>query len=85
MAAACHAAATAPAQRVINGEAITDDDIEQRTKFNLLAYHKGPPRKETIEELIDDKLKARIVLRYDFSLTERTTISIMPTWPSACT
>jgi len=41
----------------VNGEVITDYDIEQRTKFKSL------PRKEIIDELIDDKLKVQIARR----------------------
>ncbi len=56
---------------VVNGEVITDYDIEQRTKFNTLATHKSPPRQEVIEELIDDKLKAQIARRYKIDLTDK--------------
>jgi peptidyl-prolyl cis-trans isomerase SurA len=56
---------------VVNGEVITDYDIEQRTKFNTLASHKSPPRQEVIEELIDDKLKAQIARRYKIDLTDK--------------
>jgi peptidyl-prolyl cis-trans isomerase SurA len=55
----------------VNGEVITNDDIGQRTKFNLLAYRKSPPRKEIIDELIDDKLKVQIARRYKIDLTEK--------------
>jgi peptidyl-prolyl cis-trans isomerase SurA len=56
---------------VVNGEVITDYDIEQRTKFNTRATHKSPPRQEVIEELIDDKLKAQIARRYKIDLTDK--------------
>jgi peptidyl-prolyl cis-trans isomerase SurA len=55
----------------VNGELITDYDIEQRTKFNQLVYHKGPPRKEIIEELIDDKLKVQAARRDKIDLTDK--------------
>jgi peptidyl-prolyl cis-trans isomerase SurA len=42
----------------VNGELITDYDIEQRTKFD-----KRLPRKEIIDELIDDRLKVQIARR----------------------
>jgi peptidyl-prolyl cis-trans isomerase SurA len=79
MAAVCLVAAmVAPvpalAQRVIlavNGDVITDYDIEQRTKFHMMADHKSPPRQEVIEELIDDKLKAQIAKRYKIDLTDK--------------
>jgi peptidyl-prolyl cis-trans isomerase SurA len=56
---------------VVNGEVITNYDIEQRAKFNTLASHKSQPRQEIIEELIDDKLKAQIANRYKIDLTEK--------------
>lgn len=79
MAAACFIAAVAAptaarAQRVllkVNGEIITDYDVAQRTKFDMLANHKVPPREEIIEELIDDKLKAQIARRYKIDLTQK--------------
>jgi peptidyl-prolyl cis-trans isomerase SurA len=56
---------------VVNGEVITDYDIEQRAKFNALANHKNVPRQEIIEELIDDKLKAQIAKRYKIDLGDK--------------
>ncbi len=56
---------------VVNGEVITNYDIEQRAKFNMLASHKAQPRQEIIEELIDDKLKAQIAKRYKIDLTDK--------------
>jgi peptidyl-prolyl cis-trans isomerase SurA len=55
----------------VNGEVITNWDIEQRAKFNMLANHKSQPRNEIIEELIDDKLKAQIAKRYKIDLTDK--------------
>jgi peptidyl-prolyl cis-trans isomerase SurA len=79
VAAAClFAGVTAPsparaqnAVLVVNNEVITNYDIEQRAKFNMLATHKPQPRREIIEELIDDKLKAQIAKRYKIDLTEK--------------
>lgn len=79
VAAACLFAAMAAPSRavaqhvvlVVNGEVITDYDVEQRTKFNALASHKNQPRQEIIEELIDDKLKAQIARRYKIDLTDK--------------
>jgi peptidyl-prolyl cis-trans isomerase SurA len=79
LAAACLVVATAsssqalaqPVALVVNGEAITDDDIEQRTKFNQLAGHKNQPRREVIEELIDDKLKAQAARAHKIDLTDK--------------
>jgi peptidyl-prolyl cis-trans isomerase SurA len=55
---------------VVNGEVITDYDIEQRTKFNTLTTHKTPARQEVIEELIDEKLKVQIGRRYKIELPD---------------
>jgi peptidyl-prolyl cis-trans isomerase SurA len=52
----------------VNGELITDYDIEQRTKFDWLANHKSLPRKEIIDELIGDKLKVQIARPYKIDL-----------------
>jgi peptidyl-prolyl cis-trans isomerase SurA len=63
----------APAQCVVmrvNGEAITNDDIEQRRKFNLLA-HESPLRKDIIEELIDDRIKVQTLRRYRLDITQK--------------
>jgi peptidyl-prolyl cis-trans isomerase SurA len=78
MAAACVFAATAAPSRahaqvilVVNGEVITNYDVEQRSKFNQLSSHKAQPRQEVIEQLIDDKLKAQVAKRYKIDLTEK--------------
>jgi peptidyl-prolyl cis-trans isomerase SurA len=55
---------------VVNGEIITDYDIEQRAKFDTLANHKTPSRQDVIEELIDDKLKVQIARRYKLDITD---------------
>src|SRR5262250_512325 len=55
---------------IVNGEVITDYDIEQRTKFNTLSTHKTPTRQEVIEELIDEKLKVQIGRRYKIELPD---------------
>jgi len=49
---------------VVNGDVITDYDIEQRMKFDTMSSHKPAVRQEVIEELIDDKLKVQIARRY---------------------
>jgi peptidyl-prolyl cis-trans isomerase SurA len=56
---------------IVNGEVITNYDIEQRGKFNTLASHKSQPRQEIIEELIDDKLKAQYARRYKIDLGDK--------------
>ena len=54
--------ASARAQTVavmVNGEPITDFDIEQRSKLAMLSTHKQPSREEVVNELIDEKVKIR--------------------------
>lgn len=55
---------------VVNGDVITDYDIEQRAKFHALSTHKTPARQEVIEELIDEKLKVQIGRRYKLDITD---------------
>jgi peptidyl-prolyl cis-trans isomerase SurA len=69
--AAPRPAAAQNAVLAVNGEVITNWDIEQRSKFNMLASHKPQPREQIIEELIDDKLKAQIAKRYKIDLTDK--------------
>lgn len=44
---------------MVNGDPITDFDIDQRTKLDQLTTQKTPSRQEVINELIDDKVKLR--------------------------
>jgi peptidyl-prolyl cis-trans isomerase SurA len=44
---------------MINGEPITNYDIEQRTKLNFLTTHKQATRQEVINELTDEKVKIK--------------------------
>lgn len=44
---------------MVNGDPITDYDIEQRTKLNFLSTRKKQSRQEIINELIDDKVKIK--------------------------
>ncbi len=44
---------------MVNGEPITNYDIEQRTKLTTLSTHKTPTRQEVIEDLINEKVKIR--------------------------
>ena len=55
---------------VVNGEVITDYDIEQRMKFISISTHKPAPRQEVIEDLIDEKLKVQIGRRYKFEIPD---------------
>jgi len=61
---ACGMILPAPAQAqtvvvMVNGEPITDFDIEQRTKLDTLSTHKQPARQDVINELIDEKVKIK--------------------------
>ncbi|HEY0328090.1 MAG TPA: SurA N-terminal domain-containing protein [Rhodopseudomonas sp.] len=44
---------------MVNGEPITNYDIEQRSKLMALSTHKSPSRQEVIDELINEKVKIR--------------------------
>ena len=44
---------------MVNGEPITEYDIEQRAKLNFLTTHKPSPRNEVVSELIDEKVKIK--------------------------
>lgn len=44
---------------MVNGEPITNYDIEQRSKLTFLTTHKQPDRQQVIDELIEEKLKIR--------------------------
>jgi peptidyl-prolyl cis-trans isomerase SurA len=49
---------------MVNGEPITDYDIEQRSKFLFLSTHKQSSRQEVINELIDEKVKLKEGKKY---------------------
>jgi peptidyl-prolyl cis-trans isomerase SurA len=44
---------------MVNGDPITNFDIEQRSKLIMLSTHKMPDRQQVINELIDEKVKIR--------------------------
>ena len=79
VAAACVIAAWAAPPRaiaqqvilIVNGDIITDYDIDQRLKFMSLSTHKQPARPEVIEDLIDEKLKLQVSRRYKVEVSER--------------
>ena len=65
--AAIGCAAPARAQTVVvmvNGEPITNMDIEQRSKLIQMTTHKVPTRQDVINELIDEKVKIREAKRF---------------------
>jgi peptidyl-prolyl cis-trans isomerase SurA len=49
---------------MVNGEPITNYDIEQRAKLNFLTTHKQAARQDTINELIDEKVKIKEAKKY---------------------
>jgi len=49
---------------MVNGEPITNFDIEQRTKLTELSVHKVPTRQEVIDELINEKVKIKEAKKY---------------------
>jgi peptidyl-prolyl cis-trans isomerase SurA len=44
---------------MVNGEPITNYDIEQRSKLDFLSTHKPVVRQQVIDELIDEKVKIK--------------------------
>ena len=44
---------------MVNGEPITNYDIEQRSKLNFLTTHKPADRQQVVDELIDEKVKIK--------------------------
>jgi peptidyl-prolyl cis-trans isomerase SurA len=65
-------AVSAQAQQVVvvvNGEPITNLDIEQRSKLTQLSTHKVPARKEVLEELITEILKVKEGKKWGLEVT----------------
>ena len=56
---------------LVNGDAITQLDITQRTKLIQISTQKTPSRQEVLEELIDDKLKVHLGKRYISEVPKR--------------
>ena len=54
---------------MVNGEPITNYDIEQRSKLNFLTTHKPADRQQVIDELIDEKLKIREAKKFSVDPT----------------
>ncbi len=55
----CGSQAHAQVAVMVNGEPITNYDIEQRGKLITLSSHKPADRQQVIDELIDEKVKIR--------------------------
>jgi len=54
---------------MVNGEAVTTVDIEQRIKLVQLTAKKVISREEALQELIDDKIKLKEAKRYGLDLS----------------
>jgi peptidyl-prolyl cis-trans isomerase SurA len=54
---------------MVNGDPITDFDIEQRSKLDFLTTHKQSSRQDIISELIDDKVKIKEAKKYGVNPT----------------
>jgi peptidyl-prolyl cis-trans isomerase SurA len=55
---------------VVNGEPITNLDIEQRGKLVQLTLRRTAPREELIDDLINDKIKISVGRRYRLDIGE---------------
>lgn len=53
---------------MVNGEAITQFDIDQRVKLTTLTTRKTPSRQEALEDLINDKVKIREGKKYGLDM-----------------
>lgn len=49
---------------MVNGDPITDYDIEQRSKLDFLSTHKQPARQDVINELINEKVEIKEAKKY---------------------
>jgi len=49
---------------MVNGDPITDYDIEQRSKLDFLSTHKQSSRQDVLNELFDDKVKIKEAKKY---------------------
>ena len=56
---------------IVNGDPITNYDIEQRSKLIQASTHKAPARKDVIDELIDEKLKVQLLKRFQIEGIEK--------------
>lgn len=54
---------------MVNGEAITNSDIEQRIKLTTLTTRKAPTRQEALDELINDKIKIKEGKKYGLDIS----------------
>src|SRR4051794_31494953 len=55
---------------IVNGEPITALDLEQRMKFVHVTSQKTPGRQETLEDLINEKLKIKEAKRWGIDIPD---------------
>ena len=67
---ACASSARAQTVVTVNGESISDYDIDQRAKLNFLTMHKPSSRNDVINELIDEKVKIKEARKYGVDPTD---------------
>lgn len=54
---------------MVNGEAVTNFDIDQRIKLTTLTTRKTPSRQEALDDLINDKIKIKEGKKYGLDLS----------------
>ncbi|CAN5280854.1 SurA N-terminal domain-containing protein [soil metagenome] len=54
---------------MVNGEPITNFDLEQRIKLTTLTTQKTPSRQDALQELINDKVKIKEAKRYGLDMS----------------
>jgi len=67
-AVACSPAIAQQVVALVNGEPITNFDLEQRSKLIIMSTHKSPTRQEVLDELVNDKLKVREAKRFGLEI-----------------
>ena len=50
---------------IVNGDPVTQFDVEQRSRLLQLSTQKAPSRNEVVEELINEKLKIQLLRRFN--------------------
>ena len=70
---------------MVNGEPITNYDIEQRTKLNFLTTHKQMPRQDVINELINEKVKIKEAKKFGVDPSSSDVDELFTGgWPRGC-
>jgi len=55
---------------LVNGEPITELDLEHRAKFLLMSGNKAPPRQEVLDSLIDELLEIREAKKFTIEVPD---------------